>query len=94
MLRKTHWIAMAFSWKDKKDIWKGEGIYFVTFVVTGGQRLLKGLVRIREDGSFAPVRSDIDACQLKGFRYQGIPHDSTRWRVIAGNVMLGMVANE
>lgn len=46
---------MAFSWKDKKDIWKGEGIYFVTFVVTGRQRLLEDLVRIREDGSFAPV---------------------------------------
>jgi len=46
---------MAFSWKDKKDIWKGEGIYFVTFVVNGRQKLLGDLVRIMEDGRFAPV---------------------------------------
>lgn len=24
---------MAFTWKDKKDMWKGEGVYFLTFVV-------------------------------------------------------------
>ena len=27
----------------------------------------------------------------KGKRYYGIPHESTRWRMIAGNVMLGMM---
>lgn len=46
---------MAFTWKDKKDIWKGEGIYHITFVVTGRQKLLGDLVRIMEDGSYAPV---------------------------------------
>lgn len=48
---------MAFTWKDKKDLWKGEGIYFLTFVVSGRQKLLGELVRILEDGSYAPVRS-------------------------------------
>lgn len=47
---------MAFKWKDKKDIWKGEGIYFVTFAVTGRQRLLGTLVRILEDQSYALAR--------------------------------------
>lgn len=28
----------------------------------------------------------------KGKRYYGIPHDSTRWRMIAGNAMLEMIA--
>lgn len=59
---------MAFSWKDKKDIWKGEGIYFVTFGVTGRQRLLGDLVRIMEDGSYAPVHAtdQLDPKQLEG----------------------------
>lgn len=30
----------------------------------------------------------------KGKRYYGIPHTSTRWRMIAGNVMLEMIAND
>ena len=30
----------------------------------------------------------------KGKRYYGIPHDSKRWRMIAGNMMLEMIANE
>ena len=30
----------------------------------------------------------------KGKRYYGIPHESTRWRMIAGNVMLGMIAED
>ena len=30
----------------------------------------------------------------KGKRYYGIPHDSTRWRMIAGNEMLEMIASE
>lgn len=47
---------MAFTWKDKKDIWKGEGIYFLTFVTAGRQKLLGELVRIMEDGRYAPVR--------------------------------------
>lgn len=59
---------MAFAWKSPKDIWKGEGIYFVTFAVTGRERLLGNLVRIMEDGSFAPARPDdqIDPRQLAG----------------------------
>lgn len=59
---------MAFSWKNKKDIWKGEGIYFVTFAVTGRKKLLGNLVRILEDGRYAPVRptDQLDARLLQG----------------------------
>lgn len=39
---------MAFTWKEHKDIWKGEGIYFLTFVVTGRAKLLGKLVSIEE----------------------------------------------
>jgi len=37
---------MAFNWKDHKSIWKGEGIYFLTFVVTGRCKLLGTLMPI------------------------------------------------
>ena len=49
-------------------MWRGEGIFFVTFAVTGRQRLLGDLVRIMDDGSFAPVSADepIDPKQLHG----------------------------
>lgn len=32
--------------------------------------------------------------EAKGFRYTPLPHTSTRWRMIAGNVMLKMIAGE
>ncbi len=35
---------MSFTWKDRKDIWKGEGIYHLTFVVEGRRPLLGKLV--------------------------------------------------
>ena len=47
---------MAFEWKNSKDIFKGPGIYHLTFAVAGRRPLLGELVRILDDGSFAPVR--------------------------------------
>ena len=35
---------MAFTWKSPKDIWKGEGICHLTFVVAGRRQLLGELV--------------------------------------------------
>ena len=57
-----------FKWKAPKDIWKGVGIYFITFAVTGRQKLLGNLVRIMEDGSYAPVKptDKLDPKQLQG----------------------------
>lgn len=37
---------MAFSWKGHKDIWKGEGIYHLTFVVAERRRVLGELVAL------------------------------------------------
>lgn len=34
---------MAFTWKDKKDIFKGEGIYHLTFTVVNRVPLLGDL---------------------------------------------------
>lgn len=32
--------------------------------------------------------------EAKGFRYTPLPHTTTRWRMIAGNVMLKMIVGE
>ena len=34
----------AFEWKDPKDIWKGVGIYHITFVVSGRKKEAAGRV--------------------------------------------------
>ena len=39
-------MADEFEWKAPKDIWKGVGIYHITFVVSGRKRLLGELVEI------------------------------------------------
>ena len=39
-------MAEEFEWKAPKDIWKGVGIYHITFVVAGRKRLLGELVEI------------------------------------------------
>lgn len=46
---------MAFQWKDYKDIFKGEGIYHLTFAVVGRRPLLGRLVGIApQEGSEQP----------------------------------------
>lgn len=30
--------------------------------------------------------------EAKGYQYRPIPHDTKRWRMIAGNIMLKMIA--
>jgi len=37
---------MAFCWKDHNNIWKGEGVYFLTYVVVGRRPLLGTLMPI------------------------------------------------
>lgn len=44
---------MAFTWKDKQDMWKGEGIYFLTFNVKNRARLLGTLRRLDAPASAA-----------------------------------------
>ena len=85
---------MAFTWKEKKNIWKGEGIYFITFAVTGRQKLLGNLVRIMEDGSYAPVRptDKLEQKQLEGrwnFEKYG-EHTAT----VRKNALGFMIAND
>ena len=49
---------MAFVWKEHKDIWKGEGIYHLTFTVVGRHPLLGQLVGLDTptvDGHIARV---------------------------------------
>ena len=47
---------MPFTWKETTNLWKGEGIYFITFAVTGRQKLIGNLLRNMEDGSYAQMR--------------------------------------
>ena len=49
---------MAFTWKNSRDMFKGEGIYFLTFAVTGRRPLLGKLVPVGGgDGSATVVQS-------------------------------------
>lgn len=43
---------MSFTWKEHNSIWKGEGIYFITFTVKGRQRLLGTLVPLPNSRSY------------------------------------------
>lgn len=44
---------MTFTWKAPKEIWKGEGIYHLTFVVAGRRRLLGELVAIEDSKAYS-----------------------------------------
>lgn len=44
---------MAFVWKEHKDIFKGEGIYHLTFVVVGRQPLLGRLVPLADSRAYS-----------------------------------------
>lgn len=43
---------MPFTWKDHKSIWKGEGIYFITFTIKGRQKLLGTLMPLSDSGFY------------------------------------------
>lgn len=43
---------MAFVWKSHKDIWKGEGVYHLTFAVAERRGLLGKLVALGESRSY------------------------------------------
>lgn len=49
-----------FIWKDPKDIWKGVGIYHLTFVVAGRRSLLGELVAEHPDVDFTTVERSTD----------------------------------
>lgn len=44
---------MAFVWKDHKDIFKGEGVYHLTFAVVGRRPLLGRLVPIADSPAYS-----------------------------------------
>lgn len=49
----AHITPMSFTWKEHNSIWKGEGIYFITFTIKGRQKLL-GTLSPLSDSSFYP----------------------------------------
>lgn len=60
---------MAFSWKEKKDIWKGEGIYFLTFNVRNRACLLGILRRLTVPDSEGHIAA-VDATDLGKMVYK------------------------
>ena len=46
-------MADEFVWKAPKDIWKGVGIYHITFVVSGRKRLLGELVALADSRAYS-----------------------------------------
>lgn len=51
-------ITMAFQWKEHREIWKGEGIYHLTFVVSGRKPLLGELLPIEQSRAYSRSYSD------------------------------------
>lgn len=43
---------MSFTWKSPKDIWKGEGIFHLTFMVVGRKPLLGELVPLERSRAY------------------------------------------
>lgn len=46
-------MADEFVWKAPKDIWKGVGIYHITFVVSGRRKLLGELVALADSRAYS-----------------------------------------
>lgn len=60
---------MSFTWKDKKDMYKGEGIYFLTFVVNNRVNLLGELKRLEYPGKEGH-QAFVDATDLGNIIYR------------------------
>ena len=68
---------MAFFWKSPKDIWKGEGIYHLTFVVNGRKKLLGELVALADSCGEESNRSYVEDVE-RPKNTDGLPYDG--WR--------------
>lgn len=78
---------------ENERYYKPGGVYF--------DACLKGKLLLLEACNEAYANPDLIARteaelkrkdEAKGYRYKPLPHESKRWRMIAGNVMLGMVS--
>lgn len=78
---------------ESERYYKPGGVYFDT--CNSGKLLL--LEAYNETYENPQLTERTDAAlkakdEAKGYAYRALPHDSTRWRMIAGNVMLEMIA--
>lgn len=78
---------MSFEWKNHKDIWKGEGIYHLTFVVTNRRPLLGELVPLPRElsddalaSSTRPYLQDVKRPPNTDMPLQPPPLPYERWR--------------
>ena len=80
-----------FVWKRHKDIFKGVGIYHITFVVTGRQPLLGELAIDHDEPRCLPtdlgraISHDLDEIQQRRPYVRLIPVTSGRYRMMAAN---------
>ncbi len=78
---------MAFEWKSPKDIWKGEGIYHLTFVVAQRRKILGELVplglsraykrdveRLHNTDGNNKYTSELATTELSSFGYAVLEH--------------------
>lgn len=81
---------MAFTWKDRKDIYKGEGIYFLTFVVVGRKGMLGTLMPLAGAFSSNSNIAKVEATELGNRVYHELNALQARHRglqVLAKQVM-------
>lgn len=77
---------------ESERYYKPGGVYFDT--CNNGKLLLLEACVSTYDNQELIERTDATLrrkAEAKGWRYQPLPHTSTRWRMIAGNVMLEMM---
>lgn len=80
---------------ESERYYKPGGVYFDA--CSNGKLLLLDAYESTYDNGELIARTEAELARKaeeKGKRYYGIPHDSTRWRMIAGNVMLYLIADE
>lgn len=80
---------------DKERYYKPGGVYFDTCL--NGKLLLLEAYESTYDNPRLIELTDAELKRKdeeKGYRYRPLPHDSKRWRMIAGNMMLGLIADE
>lgn len=79
---------------DNERFFKPGGVYFDA--CNSGKLLLLEAHESTYSNSLVTALTDADIqrkAQAKGHHYTPIPHDTKRWRMIAGNVMLHLITN-
>lgn len=80
---------------ESERYYKPGGVYFDT-CLNGKLLLLEAYSEAYENPQLVELTDDDlkHKDELKGYTHRPLPHDSKRWRMIAGNMMLVMIAED